>query len=469
MNRLWVRLSLSFALVTAVAIGVVALLANQRAGEAFRAYLAYSDTSRYESLLDGLTDYYQMRGSWDGVEVLVQRLERMVPMGMPMMGMGRGFTFPRDSVPRVVLADADGRVLYDREQRSPARSMTRDELAAAEDIVVGGEVVGQVVVVLPMRLAIPGPLEQAFFDRLRQAMFAGALLAGGLGLLLGLILSRNLSAPLQRLADAARAVARRDFSQRVTVGGSAEVAQVSNAFNDMAAALEQAEQLRRNLMADVAHELRTPLSVLQGNLQAILDGVYPLDETEIAHLFDETRLLSRLVDDLRELALAEAGKLDLSLQPTAVGQLLQSTAEQFAPAFGAQQLEWITQIPDALPMVMADPGRVAQIVRNLLVNALRHTPSGGSITVTASRCGDAVQITVADTGEGIAPADLGRVFDRFWRADPSRSRQANQDRGSGLGLSIAQGLVQAQGGRIWVESIQGEGSAFHFTLPATPE
>ncbi len=465
MNRLWVRLSLSFALVTAVAIGVVAMLANQRAGEAFRAYLAYSDTSRYEFLLDSLTDYYETYGTWQGVEALIQRLERMVPMGMPMMGMGRGFTFPRDSVPQVILADADGRVLYDRLRSHRARSMTRDEQAAAEDIVLGGEVVGRVVVVLPMRLAIPGPLEQAFFDRLRKLLVVGALLAGGLGLLLGLVFSRNLSAPLQRLADAARAVANRDFSQRVTVGGSAEVAQVSSAFNDMAAALEQAEQLRRNLMADVAHELRTPLSVLQGNLQAILDGVYPLNQAEIAHLFDETRLLSRLVDDLRELALAEAGKLNLSLQPIALEQLLHNTAEQFGPASEAQGLELVTDIPDDLPMVTADADRVSQIVRNLLANALRHTPAGGSVTVAASARDDAVQITVADTGEGIAPADLARVFERFWRADPSRSRQPNGDRGTGLGLSIAQGLVQAQGGRIWVESTQGKGSAFHFTLP----
>jgi two-component system OmpR family sensor kinase len=464
-NRLWVRLSLSFALVTAVAIGVVALLANQRAGEAFRAYLSYGDMSRYQFLIEGLADYYGTHGTWQGVEALVQHLERMVPMGMPMMDMRRGFTFPRDSLPQVILANADGHVVYDRLQRHPTRLLTRDEQAAAEDIVVGGEVVGRVVVVLPMRHAIPGPLEQAFFDRLRQLLLVGALLAGGLGLLLGLILSRSLSAPLQRLADAARGVANRDFSQRVTVGGSAEMAQVSSAFNDMAAALEQAEQLRRNLMADIAHELRTPLSVLQGNLQAILDGVYPLDRAEIAQLFDETRLLSRLVDDLRELALAEAGKLDLSLQPIAVGQLLHSTGEQFVPAFEAQGLEWIADIPNDLPMVMADPDRVSQIVRNLLVNALRHTPSGGSITVAASSRDDAVQITVADTGEGIAAADLPRVFDRFWRADPSRSRQTNWDGGTGLGLSIAQGLVQAQGGRIWVESALGEGSAFHFTLP----
>ena len=461
MNRLWVRLTLAFTLVTMVTLGVVAVLANLRAGEAFRLYLSYSDPSRYEPLVQTMADYYRSHDSWEGVESTLQRISAM-PGGM--MGRGRGMTFRGESELQIVLADAQGQVLYDGVQSRLSRQLTADEVDAALDIHVGDKRVGRLVVALPVESAVLGPLEQRFFDRIRQLLLAGAVLAGVLGVLLGLGLSRSLSAPLQRLATAARAVARRDFSQRVQVGGSAEVAEVSQAFNEMSAALEQADTVRKNLMADVAHELRTPLSVLQGNLQAILDDVYPLEKAEISRLYDQTRLLSRLVEDLRELALADAGKLQMNLRPTDVGRVLHDTSEHLCPA--AEQLGVHLAVKAAdLPVVQADPDRVAQILNNLLTNALRHTPAGGSITVTASVAGQGVEIAVADTGEGIVPADLPHIFDRFWRADHARARDEHWAGGSGLGLSIAQSLVKAQGGRIWAESAQGKGSTFHFTLP----
>jgi two-component system OmpR family sensor kinase/two-component system sensor histidine kinase BaeS len=461
MNRLWVRLTLAFTLVTVVTLGVVAVLANLRAGEAFRLYLTYSDPSRYEPLVQTLATYYRSRGSWQGVE---STLERIAVMPGQMMGRMRGMTFLAESQLQIVLADARGRVLYDGVRKRPGRRLTTDEVAAALDIEVGGERVGRLVVALPIESAILGPIEQRFFDRMRQLLLAGAVLAGVLGVLLGLAFSRSLSAPLQRLATAARAVAKRDFSHRVEVGGSAEVAEVSQAFNEMSVALEQADELRKNLMADVAHELRTPLSVLQGNLQAILDDVYPLEKAEISRLYDQTRLLSRLVEDLRELALADAGKLHMNLQPTDLRRVLQSTSDHLAPAAEQSGVRLTMQAGD-LPVVHADPDRVAQVLHNLLANALRYTPAGGSITVSASATNEGVEVTVADTGEGIAPEALAHIFDRFWRADRSRSHDERWTGGSGLGLSIAQGLVRAQGGRIWAESTLGKGSAFHFTLP----
>jgi len=464
MNRLSVRLILAFTLVTLVTLGVVAVMTNLRAGEAFRLYLAYSDPSRYEPLVQTLVSYYLSQGSWEGVENLLERIDST--SSMPMTSRMRGMTFPPEMRLQIVLADAEGRVLYDRVQRRTGRRLTRDEAAAALDIQVDGELVGRLVAAVPIQSAILGPLERRFFDRVRELLLAGAVLAGVLGVLLGVAFSRSLSAPLQRLATAARAVANRDFSSRVQVGGSAEVAEVSRAFNDMTAALEQAEGLRRNLMADVAHELRTPLSVLQGNLQAILDDVYPLDKTEVSRLYDETRLLSRLVEDLRELALADAGKLQMNLQPTDLGQVLRTTSDHLVPAAEAEGVTLSVQAPGDLPVVQADPDRVAQVLHNLLVNALRHTPAGKSITVTASRTDGGVQVAVADTGEGISPEDLLHLFDRFWRADPSRFRGERWPGGTGLGLSIAQSLVKAQGGRIWAESTLGKGSTFHFTLLA---
>ncbi|MGB9880054.1 MAG: sensor histidine kinase, partial [Anaerolineae bacterium] len=193
--------------------------------------------------------------------------------------------------------------------------------------------------------------------------------------------------------------------------------------------------------------------------------VYALDKAEIARLYDQTRLLSRLVDDLRELALADAGQLHMNLQPTDIGKVLRDTVAHLTPAAEAEEVKLTVQVPDGLPLVQADSDRIAQVLHNLLVNALRYTHAGGSITVSASTTDDGVQVAVADTGEGIAPEDLPFVFERFWRADPSRSRNEHWPSGSGLGLSIAQSLVKAHGGRIWVESTLGKGSTFRFTLP----
>jgi two-component system OmpR family sensor kinase/two-component system sensor histidine kinase BaeS len=239
--------------------------------------------------------------------------------------------------------------------------------------------------------------------------------------------------------------------------------EVARAFNEMTTALSESERQRQNMVADVAHELRTPLTVLQGNLRAILDGVYASSEVEISRLYDETRLLSRLVDDLRELALADAGQLRLYLRPTDVGHIIRSTVEGLAPAAKAQEVALGERIAGDLPIVQADSDRVAQVLRNLLVNAVRHTPPGGSVTVTAGLTADGVEIAVSDTGEGIAPDDLPHVFERFWRADAARSRTG----GTGLGLAVAQSLVEAQGGRMWAESTPGEGSTLRFTLPST--
>jgi two-component system OmpR family sensor kinase len=459
MKRLWVRLVLAFALVVLVAVGAIALLAGLTASQEFNRYLTYGDAWPTQEMVDRLADYYQTNGSWQGVETIL-RWEHTAPE--PWIG-----TRP-DRGPgqfQMILADAAGHVVYDRPGELLGRTLTADEQAASRTIDVDGETVGLLVIVVPPRPDFLGPLEQWFVSRLQWWLVIGAVLAGALGLLLGVILSRSLTAPLRRLADAARAVAGRDFSRRVKEEGSTEVAEVAQAFNQMTAALEQSEQLRQNMVADVAHELRTPLSVLQGNLQAILDDVYTMDKAEIARLFDETRLLSRLVDDLRELALADAGQLRLNRRPSEVAPVIESMLDSLTIAAESQEVNLSAQVPDDLPLVQADPDRLGQVLRNLVVNALQHTPVGGSVVVTATATPEAVEIAVSDTGEGIAPEDLAYVFERFWRAERSRTRDKRWPGSTGLGLSVAQSLVQAQGGRIWAESVAGQGSTFRFTLP----
>ena len=242
------------------------------------------------------------------------------------------------------------------------------------------------------------------------------------------------------------------------------MAELARAFNPRAGALEQAGTLRRHMVADVAHELRTPRSVLQGNLRAILDDVYPLAKPEIARLYNQTRLLNRLVDDLRELAQAEAGQLQLNKQPTDLPRLVENTLATFQPVAGAAEVALKAGIPAPVPPVNADPARIAQVLHNLLANALRHTPAGGTVLVTTGTEETRVWLRVSDTGAGIATHDLPHVFDRFYRADRARSRATG---GAGLGLAIVRAIVEAHGGEVTaaVRPPPEHGSLFTVYLP----
>jgi len=340
-------------------------------------------------------------------------------------------------------------------------TLSDEERSDALVVSVNNRTEGYLVVRPPWR-NMPGAIEQGFLNRLRITLLIAAAAAGLMSLVLGAVLSRNLAAPLANLEKAARLFAAHDWDHRIPEKGTVEVVDAAHAFNEMAASLKQAETLRRNLMADIAHELRTPLTVLQGNLRAVLDGVYPLERSEIATLYDETRLLGRLVGDLRDLALAEAGQLPLNVQPTDLSPLLNTVACNFGVAAETKAVEIHESVAAALPLVKVDADRVKQVLVNLMSNALYHTPEGAQITLSAEERDGQVQVAVTDTGEGITPADLPHVFDRFYRGDASRSRAQG---GTGLGLAIAKAWVQALGGKIGVDSSPGHGSRFWFTLP----
>ena len=468
LNTLWVRLTLAFAVIILAAIGAVAILINRTADTQFRQYVTHSGISGSGSSLQQLAAYYDQAGSWEGVGTLfaegVLAPEPTTPPGREWRSDAVGK--PRD----IVLADAEGKVVFTNARSPVPKRLGSAQRAMALPITAleGESTIGYLLLALPGAPDRLGSLEQRFLNRIRGALLAGVALAAGLALIVDALLSRSLTAPLQRLAAAARAVADGELGQQVKVEGTTEIAEVAYAFNEMTSALEKAEKQRQNLVADIAHELRTPLSVLQGNLRAILDDVYPLEKSEIARLYDETLLLSRLVGDLRELAQAEAGQLGLNLRATNIGDVLKAASGRFAPAAEAKGIHLNLFAADDLPPVQADPDRLAQVVSNLLSNALSHTPDGGQVTVMAAIASDAqdvIEVVVADTGEGIAPQDLPHVFDRFWRADRSRSRETG---GSGLGLAIARSLVEFHGGRIWVESTPGQGARFTFRLPVTP-
>jgi two-component system OmpR family sensor kinase/two-component system sensor histidine kinase BaeS len=304
----------------------------------------------------------------------------------------------------------------------------------------------------------------------------GCGLALSLPLLAGFLAVRafhGIATPLADVMAAADAIAAGDLSVRVPVHDRAEFGRLAESFNRMAEELERADQQRRNLTADVAHELRTPLHIIQGNLEGIVDGVYEASPEHLEATLDETRVLARLVEDLRTLSLAEAGQLPLVREEVDISELLADVYTSFSGQAETTGVELRVEIP-AHPSQTGDPGadglkvngdtgRLDQVLTNLVSNALRHTPPGGSITLRAEPAPDGVRITVCDTGEGIPSDQLPYIFDRFWRGDRSRSRAAGA--GSGLGLAIARQLVQAHAGRIRVESEVGRGTTFTIDLP----
>jgi len=309
------------------------------------------------------------------------------------------------------------------------------------------------------------------FEELRRNTAGGVPVAliyisaviGGAAIVAGVLMSRALTRPLVKLQEMAQAIGRNDLETRVEVRGSVEMVELAGALNQMAADLESAESLRQNLLADVAHELRTPMTVIQGNLRAILDDVYPLEKEEIARLYDQTRHLNRLIDDLRDLAQAEARRLPLHKIDVDLALLVNELEAMFRPIIESAAVEFRAELLGALPGIHADRDRIKQAVSNLLANALQHTPSSGTITLQAESMNDGVELRVRDTGNGIEAEHIDHVFDRFYRIDAARSRD---DGGTGLGLAITKAIVEAHEGEISVASRGPEqGSTFTIRLP----
>ena len=441
-HRLWFRLSITFAVIIVVTVGTIYFFVSQRLAVEVEYYEEISEQYRTDQILSRLYAHY-WRQRWEGVQPEVEQTASI-----------SGTHIILAAVNGTVIADSQGTLLgqyYDPD--SPGRNLTlpwSTELLAKVYIISDPEADPYV----------------APFRRLSESINRFLLLGGAVAIVIALILtfvlSRRMSSPIGVLAKAARRLGGGDLSQRVQFQGKGEVGVLAQAFNSMAADLEYAEQLRRNLVADVAHELRTPLSNIQGYLEAIRDRVMKPNATNIRSLNEETALLSRLVDELQELSLAEAGELKLIYHAEDIAKLIKQAVNSWQPQVAAKEISLSLNLPDNLPLVNIDGQRVNEVLYNLLENAVVHTHSGGTINVAVTRQGDWVEVCVSDTGEGIPAEDLPNVFERFYRVDKSRARVTG---GSGLGLTIAKRLVEAHGGKITVQSKLGKGSRFAFTLP----
>ena len=305
---------------------------------------------------------------------------------------------------------------------------------------------------------------QAFRQALTMSLAWAAGAAALTAIVVGVFISGRVARPVRSMVLASRRIASGRYAERVEVQDSGELGDLASSFNEMASALEATERRRRELIGDVAHELRTPLANLQGYVEGLADGVVVPSEETWTFLLGEVGRLRRLVEDLQELSRAEARQISIRVRPLVPDGLVRAVAARFGPGFAEKGLRLEMSLPSGLPKVLADEDRALQVLGNLLSNALRYTPSGGRVEVSVHQRGDGVVFSVSDTGIGVAPEHLPHLFERFYRADRARSRAVG---GSGIGLTIARALVEAMGGKIWAESPGlGHGATFSFLLPA---
>lgn len=456
MKTLRGRLTLSHALVAVLAVLLVAVLAGRLIVVSYRALYqraSMQSTINIErSMSRLLADYYRSHGGWDTInQNMATRLE----------------TAPLLENRRVVLADERQTVILDSDHLLEGQPLPRLMQRRSQPIKVNsrGPTVGYLVVTIDE--AVADELTRQFLRTMTRMVIVGSIISSTIAVLVALLLARHLTRPLHSLTLAVQRLAAGERHEPLAIPADAELADLAHAFNRMASELANQEHLRRQFTADIAHELRTPLSVLRLQIESLEDGVEQLTPEVIVSLHDEVNLLARLVEDLRLLSLADAGQLTLAFETLDPYGALEHTAAAAAPRARQQGIDLRIEQNGNLPPVCADPQRLNQVLGNLVENALRYTPRGGLVTLRAH--GETsitpprmLTFEVADTGPGIAPDALPYIFERFYRTDRARARETG---GSGLGLAIVQRLVEAQGGQVHVNSTPGKGTTFRVILP----
>lgn len=452
LHSLRVRMLLSLVFVIGAALGIIALYASRVTTSEFErsmvGILRYQDPRLDAKITTIQKTVTRLTGESSIWPVLQDLLEQM----------------GASSRSRFVMSDLDGKVYADSQQELIGQWVdTKQSKPIAVYLI---ERVPVLMYFEPLDVPNLETIGEEFSNSVNRSLLLAIMAAGSLALVVTMLLSRSILRPVEALTQAARRMGAGDLSQRVEIEATGEVGELAKAFNAMADSLERLELLRRMMVTDVAHELRTPLSNVRGYLEAIQDGMVQPTLEVINSLHEEAMLLNRLVNDLQELALAEAGKLNMEMQPLELHQVVQRASGLAQQPASQKGIRLRTQVPAELPLVYADLERLGQILHNLLDNAIYYTAEGGEILITAEPEGGFVEIHVQDTGSGIAAEHLPYIFERFYRADQSRSRATG---GAGLGLAIARQLVEAQGGQISACSQVGVGTTISFSLPIAAE
>lgn len=434
------KLIISFFLVIVLATIGGYWFINRSVNRAFSDFSVRSVTMQDQLLIQLIVSYYDRTGSFEGVAEILGRGPRGIPF---------------------FLVDSNRTVVFAPEPRYVGRRLDESQVKEGQPIVLQ---TGETWTVLPYVPAggRPDDLEQAFLRTIRRALWFGGFAAGVAGLLLSLFLLRQTTSPLRRLEAATRRIAEGHLDERVDWVTPDEIGRLAESFNEMAESLESAEQAKRQMIADVSHELRTPLSAVRSALEGLRDGLIDADQETFTALHNRVLLLTRLVNDLHQLALADAGRLSIHKHPTHISTVVEGILDTIGAQLEDAGILLDEEIDPNLPPVDVDPHRIEQVLLNLLSNAIRHTPKGGSIRFLGRRdASDELLLSVCDSGPGLHPDELERVFDRFYRADEARTSEG----GAGLGLAIAKALVEAHGGRIWAENAPTGGACFHVALP----
>jgi len=451
----------AFLLVILVSVALVYWLTERNVTQQFSRFSSSRFAAGATALAPVFVTYYEQNGSWQGIEHVLRprALEQLRRQGgtiNPGQIYLAVFTFREN----LVLADGQGMVVFNADVSLVGRHLPENALSQGVPLLSGGQRVGTLLSgVMLSRFA---PVAQQFLHSLNRSTLLAGLLAALAALGVSAILVRQLAHPIDAMTRAVERITVGNYDEQLDVTSQDKIGQLAQAFNSMSAKLKQSEQLRQQMTADVAHELRTPLSVIKGDLEALVDGVYPANQETFQSLLEETQRLSRLIDELRELSLLEAGELRLEKTPTDLVRVARQLLQAFRPTAQTKGVTLQLQSTEQLPTLVLDEDRMAQVLRNLLSNALRYTPPGGTVTLALGLEESRVHCTVSDTGPGIAQQALDNVFERFWRADEARAHFSG---GAGLGLSICKALVEAHGGTMWAKSAEGEGSTFGFYLP----
>ncbi len=457
MNKLWLRLAISFLVLTLLMIAAVAWVVSASVEASFSQYVSASNLERLGGdLVSALEHYYAEQDSWEGVETLLP--------GHSGQGAGSGAGSGGDRRgAQIFIADAGGTILAATQPDwigLPAEDIGQSRQVSLQ---VDGRVVGILGEQTPGALALT-EAENRFLQETTNGLLITGIIAALVTLLVSIALAYSLTRPLRHLSEQISAWRLPDKEGKVQAQGTEEIRQLGNAFNDLLARLREGENQRQRMSADIAHELRTPVTVMRGNLEAMMDGVYPLDTAHLAVAYDQVLHLARLVEDLRLLTQAEAGRLPLNKTQLDLKQTIQATIERFSPLTTDQNIQIVAHLPDDPAFVYADPHRVQQVLDNLLNNAVRHTPRHSEIHLEVLPEGEKVTVTIANPSERpLSEEQLAHLFERFWRGEDARERDTG---GSGLGLAITRELLRLQGGDIVAVGVEG-GLQMNFSLPCT--